>query len=293
LEQHYRSAPHLIEFSAKRFYGDRMTLVTRHPRNEATDVIDVVRVEGGDVRDGVNGAEVESVIATVRDLVSAGETGIGVITPFRPQADALEAALIAEFDLAEIERVRLRVGTVHAYQGSESEVVVASLGVVDGDTAARIRFAADPHLFNVLITRARRRMIVVTSLREPAGIIGDYLRHSEAPPAYTPPKGDGAGPTWEWTTALAAEFDRAGVRARPGYRVGHWVIDLCVGAGESAVGLLCGVHPQGPDKHIERHRELARAGWHLIDAYPSRWGANAPRAAVDLTVELAVEDFSV
>jgi hypothetical protein len=284
LDQHYRSAPHLIEFSAKRFYGGRMALVTRHPRNEATDVIDVVRVDGAKLRDGVNDAEVESVIAMVRELAGAGMEGIGVITPFRAQADALEAALIGAFDLAEIERLRLRVGTVHAYQGSESEVVVASLGLVDGDTPARTRFGADAHLFNVMVTRARRRMIVVTSLRDATGIVGDYLRYSEAPPVYAPPPGNGAGPAGEWAAALAAEFGRAGVPARPGYQVGNWVVDLCVGTGGSAVGLLCGVHPQGPDAHIERHRELTRAGWNLVDAYPSRWGANAPRAAVDLTI---------
>jgi hypothetical protein len=289
LDQHYRSAPHLIEFSAKRFYDGRMALVTRHPRNEATDVIDVVRVDGAQQRDGVNDAEVESVIATVRELAGAGAAGIGVITPFRAQADALEAALIGAFDLAEIERLGLRVGTVHAYQGSESEIVVASLGLVDGDTAARARFAADPHLFNVMVTRARRRMVVVTSLRDVAGIIGDYLRYSEAPPIYKPPLGDGAGPAGEWAAALAAEFGRAGVPARPGYQVGNWVVDLCVGTGDAAVGLFCGVHPLGPDAHIERRRELTRAGWNLVDAYPSRWGANASRAAVELTVE----DFSV
>jgi hypothetical protein len=184
LDQHYRSAPHLIEFSARRFYGDRMALVTRHPRNEASDVIDVIRVPDATVADGVNAAEVDEVIATVRALVRAGEVGIGVITPFRAQADALEAALIGAFDLAAIERVRLRVGTVHSYQGSESDLVVASLGLGDGN---------------------------------------------------------------------------------------------------DAVGLVCAVHPAGPDAHIERHRELVLAGWRLVEAYPSRWASNAARAAVALT----------
>ena len=47
LDEHYRSVPHLIEFSARRFYDGRLTVATRHPANEATDVIDVVRVDAG------------------------------------------------------------------------------------------------------------------------------------------------------------------------------------------------------------------------------------------------------
>jgi superfamily I DNA and/or RNA helicase len=38
--------------------------------------------------------------------------------------------------------------------------VVASLGLADDAAAGRHRFVADPNLFNVLVTRARRRMVV-------------------------------------------------------------------------------------------------------------------------------------
>lgn len=57
--------------------------------------------------------------------------------------------------MAELERLGLRVGTVHAFQGSEAHTVVAVLGLVDDDSPARVRFVSDPNLFNVLVTRAR------------------------------------------------------------------------------------------------------------------------------------------
>ena len=47
LDEHYRSVPHLIEFSARRFYDGRLHVATRHPANEAADVIDVVRPGAG------------------------------------------------------------------------------------------------------------------------------------------------------------------------------------------------------------------------------------------------------
>jgi hypothetical protein len=55
--------------------------------------------------------------------------------------------------VAELERLGLRVGTVHAFQGSEAHTVVAVLGLVDDDSPARVRFVSDPNLFNVLVTR--------------------------------------------------------------------------------------------------------------------------------------------
>jgi hypothetical protein len=63
-------------------------------------------------------------------------------------------------------------------------------------------------------------------------------------------------------------------------------VDVCLGAGEDAVGLICAVHPDGPAAHLERQRTLARAGWRLVDAFPTRWDGDPGRAAVDLLATL-------
>ena len=245
LDEHHRCAPHLIGFSAKRFYDDRIAVATRHPKTDSADVIDLVRA--ADVP-----AEVGAVVDLVRAFAGQGRTGIGVISPFRSQADALEAALLAAFPADRIEALRLRVGTVHAFQGSEAGVVVASLGLAPGDTAARRRFVADPHLFNVLITRARERFVVVTSLAGADGLLGDYLAYAEKPPDPEPGP-DATG----WTASLTAELHRVGAAVRPNYAVGSWHLDLVVGDG---LGVLCGVHPDGPAAHIGRQRALHRRG---------------------------------
>jgi hypothetical protein len=290
LDEHYRSAPHLIEFSARRFYDNRIAVATRHPSNECADAIDVVRVADATVHDGVNAAEVRAVLGVVRDLATAGERGIGLVTPFRAQADALESALLKEFTVDEIERLGLRVGTVHAFQGSEAEVVVASLGLVDGDSPARNRFVVDPHLFNVMITRARRRMVVVTSLTAGNGLLGDYLSYAAqgpAPAVASDSELAGAGgPVHEWAGTLAAELRRAGVPVRLAYPVGRWTVDICAGEGAASVGLICGVHPEGAEAHVRRQQFLTRAGWRLRDAFASRWAGDPVRAALTLAADL-------
>ncbi|WP_426503668.1 AAA domain-containing protein [Dactylosporangium sp. McL0621] len=280
LGEHYRCAPHLIAFAARRFYDGRLTLMTRTPAAEREDAIDVVRVEGAAVRDGVNRAEVDAVLATVRDLAAAGRAGIGIVTPFRAQADAIEAALLKELTAAEIDRLGLRSGTVHAFQGGEADTVVVSLGLVDGDTPARQRFAAEPNLFNVMTTRARRRLVVVTSLTGGSGLVADFLAHAEAP-AVLEDQDPAAVP---WAARLAAELRAAGREVHTAYRVGGWTVDLVV----DGAGFVCAPHPDGNRAHLERQRALLRAGWTLREAFPSRWNGDPVRAALDLAATFRV-----
>ncbi|PWU45154.1 hypothetical protein DLJ46_22300, partial [Micromonospora globispora] len=285
LGEHHRSAPHLIQFSARRFYDGRLELVTRHPRNERADVIDVVAVPDAAVTDGVNQAEVDAVLDLVRRRAAdPPDGGIAVVSPFRAQADALEAALLAAYDVDEIERLGLRSGTVHAFQGSEADVVIASLGLVAEDPPSRHRFVTEPNLFNVLVTRARKHLTVVTSLRSPQGLVGDYLGYAGRPPA---PAQTDPGPAEGWTAALAEELRRLGLPVRPGYPVGRWRVDLCVGEDADAVGVICGVHPDGVAAHVERQRTLLRAGWPLYDVFDSRWSDDPIRAALDLAARIA------
>jgi hypothetical protein len=274
LTEHHRSAPHLIGFSAHRFYADRIAVMTRTPAAEATDAIDVVRVPSATLA-----GEVDTVLKVVGDLVAEGRRGIGVISPFRAQAEALEAALVAAYPVERIEELGLRVGTVHAFQGSEAEVVVVSLGLLPGDPAGRRRFVTDPHLFNVMITRARRRLIVVTALDTAEGLLGDYLTYAAAPLRHLPDISDLSG---RWAKELSAELERLEVVVRVGYRVGPWVVDLCVGSGDEPIGVFCGPHPDGAEAHLNRQRALHQAGWRLIDAFASRWADDPRRAALEI-----------
>ena len=82
-----------------------------------------------------------------------------------------------------------------------------------------------------------------------------------------------------------AELGRLGVAVRPRYATGAWRVDLCVGPAAEAVAVLCGVHPDGPGVHIARRRGLRRAGWHVVEAFPSRWSGDPVRAALEIAVD--------
>ena len=288
LGDHFRSVPHLIGFSGERFYRGRLHVLTRHPSNEGVDVIDVIRVDGGRDEAGVNHSEVEAVREAVSRLAAGGLSSLGVVTPFRAQADALERMLLESFPLEAIESMALRVGTVHAFQGNEREVIIASFGLGPDEPPASVHFLEDANLFNVLVTRARSRMIVVTSLPPGGpGLSGAYLSYAERGPA-PPPLAGSATP---WIAQLAAELDGAGVEARAGYPVGRWRLDIAAGEPQLAVHLECGVAPGGPGPHIERHRQLRWAGWGSLDAYLTRFDGDAVMAA--LTVSRELEELRV
>jgi hypothetical protein len=226
---------------------------------------------------------VEAVRKVVSELVADGETSVGVITPFRHHAEQLEEMLARSFTDQEIDQVRLRVGTVHGFQGGERDVVVASLGLAADDPPGRRRFVEEPNLFNVLVTRARRRMVVVTSLDLDAdGLIGAYLRYGEhgLPPVAA------RDPEDPWAAELAVELRRAGITARGAYPVGPWSLDLVAGPERGAVAVECRVDPAGAATHIDRHLTLRGLGWEVVDGFPSRWDDDAVRAALELTDRL-------
>ncbi|GAB3997492.1 hypothetical protein GCM10029992_20520 [Glycomyces albus] len=126
LTEHHRSVPHIIGFSAAKFYEGRVKPVTTHPRNHETDAITVHRVAAAKSRGGVVQAEVEAAVDLLADLVEEGRRGLAVLSPFRAQAEAIEQAIVRRFELQTIRERRIRAGTVHAFQGSEADSVIAS-----------------------------------------------------------------------------------------------------------------------------------------------------------------------
>jgi hypothetical protein len=278
LDEHHRSVPHLIEFSAARFYPRPVLLARRHPCNECLDAIDVTPAPGARDDHAVNQAEVEAIAGALRGLRGDEPPTVGVVTPFRAQADAIEAMVLDRFALEDIEALDLRVATVHGFQGDERDVVLLSPALGPADLSSGRSFVEDPNLFNVFVTRARERMVVVTSLDAGAGgLLGDFLAYADRAPA-PPPTAEPEG----WAAALATELGRAGWRVRAGYPVGRWTVDLCVSKGASSAGLVCFVHPDGAETHIRRQLDLLSVGWALVDAFPTRWGGDAVRAALDL-----------
>ncbi len=285
LRTHYRSRLHIIDFPAKRFYGNQVDVATRHPRSEGIDAITELVVQGGEQDErGVNQRELDTVVAAVShriELAAKGEYSgtVGVITPFPAQAQAIADAITAKHSAAEILSLSLQIGAVDAFQGGERDVMIISLAVSPTSSRAAMLFVNDPNVFNVMITRARNENIVLTSFETaPEGLMGDYLRAAQQPP--TPPPD--APVDDEWVNLLAADLRVGGAVVRVGYRVGRHVIDLVVGDGDRAIGIDARIEPAGTPTQLVRRLELHELGWTILDVPEGEWSLQRAAAVSEI-----------
>ncbi|WP_447753274.1 AAA domain-containing protein [Sphingopyxis fribergensis] len=205
LQIHYRSVyRELVEFSNAAFYANRLSVPARHPADEILRKrpIELVRVDGV-YEDQTNPAEARRVAEIVRDLWCEGGSRpptLGVVTFNRKQADLIDEVLeeLAESDLQfrealTRERDRIEGGedvgffvkNVENVQGDERDIMVFSstfgrnaqgafrraFGVL-GQTGGERRL-------NVAVTRARQKIILVTSM--PIALISDFLSTRRPP----------------------------------------------------------------------------------------------------------------
>lgn len=199
LQIHYRSDfRELIQFSNASFYGNHLSVPVRHPAPEVLRArpIEVLRVSGV-YEHQVNRDEAERVADVLREIWEgsrADRPTLGVVTFNRKQADLIEEVLeeralrddrFARALNEEREReergedVSFFVKNVENVQGDERDVIVfsttfgrnpqnafrRSFGVL-GQTGGERRL-------NVAVTRARKKIVLVTSM--PVAAISDFL----------------------------------------------------------------------------------------------------------------------
>jgi primosomal replication protein N'' len=199
LQIHYRSNyRELIGYSNAAFYKDELSVPVRHPTDEVRRVqpIEVIHV-GGVYEKQTNQAEADRIVELLAAYWSEAARpcgSIGVVSFNRKQADLIEEAIEAraEYDAEFLraltrERDRIQddedmgffVKNVENVQGDERDIIIFST-----------TFGPDPHgifrkafgvlgqaggerRLNVAITRARDKVIIVTSM--PVNKISEWL----------------------------------------------------------------------------------------------------------------------
>jgi very-short-patch-repair endonuclease len=173
LVDHHRCHGDIISFSNTEFYDGRLRIATRHDRLRRPDRsqpgirwVDVSgRVSRPEAGGAINTAEAHAVVGALRELVlGEGYAGtLGVVTPFRAQANAIAQLVSRDAELSAVLAKReFLADTVHRFQGDERDVIFFSPVVAEGVSSGAIGFLrANGNLFNVAITRARAQLIVV------------------------------------------------------------------------------------------------------------------------------------
>src|SRR5699024_1184700 len=103
---------------------------------------------------------------------------IGIISPFRGQVELIKKAVLRVFSQETIQQHQIEIGTAHTFQGDERDVMLMSWAIAANSHSQSLMFLQKPNLFNVAITRARKRLINFISkpVNElPEGLLRDYL----------------------------------------------------------------------------------------------------------------------
>lgn len=145
LREHYRCHPKIIEFCNQRFYNGELIAMTTD--KEEPDVLQVIQtVPGNHARGHFNQREIDVITQEILPQCKDSES-VGIITPYRVQAEAINQAVGKEI-----------ASTVHKYQGRECDTIIMSM--VDNSPTV---FSDDANLLNVAISRAKTRLCLVTN----------------------------------------------------------------------------------------------------------------------------------
>lgn len=168
LSCHYRCYPAIIGYSNEMFYGGIMGQRLEVKTNTSSlkgnpQGIVLVNVIGEQVSDNVNVNEAEAKKAielAVKSAKSYPDVTIGVVTPFRHQAEKINSMIPANY------ADRIEANTVHKYQGDEKDIMIYSLVVTSNSPDKKIFWIDNivPNLVNVAVTRAKSTLYVVGNL---------------------------------------------------------------------------------------------------------------------------------
>lgn len=289
LDSTFRSTGDIAEYCNRLFYGGSLRTATdeqalRRPRG-SSGALEWRSVQG-EIRRGAGQRscwcpqEVEQVVELVRELlITAGfEGSLGIVTPFREQAQRVEDLLeISGIDRELLRRARVQADTVHGFQGDERDVMILSLCAGEGLPHGALHFLREnASLFNVAVSRARAKLYLVGN-REWAESCG--IAHIEllAAPSRLQPRPPQKTPWYPYESPyeklLAEALRQAGLDPLPQVSVGWRRLDLALRDPtlpacrlDIEVDGACHRDARGHRKSDDLWRtlELTAAGWRVI-----------------------------
>jgi superfamily I DNA and/or RNA helicase len=189
LDEHYRCHPEIIQFSKTNFYERKLgqTLKIR-TTNDGYAIepkgVQWIHVKGEMHKEkNINLAEVNSCIDLAQLLAKKHQdASIGIVTPFRDQYKIIFERLPSSI------KERVKVDTVHKYQGDEKDIIIFSTVVASNCSPSKARFInRNDYLINVAITRAKNTLYIIGDheyclklrdgkIRTPLSLLADYAK---------------------------------------------------------------------------------------------------------------------
>ena len=283
LDEHYRSLPPIIQFSNKKFYADSLRIMTEKPGTPVHNSLTLCNTGGHRNHLGVNEKEADRIttdcslqIELEKSLGPESRRTIGILSPFRAQADYIAERVARQLTLEDFEKHNILIGTAHTFQGEERDVVYISLAVDTTTHPAALRFLEKSDVFNVSITRARMAQRIYSSI-DPMQLDNDsllrsYLHHIEASQTETPTPLDNAHRD-RFLSETEAALKSLGCDTWAGYRVAGMSLDLVAARDGRSCGIDLVGYPGAYESAfpLDRYKMFHRAGLRIIPLSYTLW----------------------
>ncbi len=298
LDEHYRSLPQIIEFSNRQFYGEALRVMTRRPDTLGLRSVELRKVNGTRRKEGYNVEETEAILKEINKIATAEakkapneRASIGVLSPYRDQVNYLNRQLATKLKGKIVQDHDIAVGTAHTFQGDERDIMLISFCADPGSHRSTLTFMNQENLFNVAVTRARRRQVIFTGL-DPRNLPSEHLLReylAYAADCLEPDKPENhqdGGTDFERALAEALQA-RGGYTTYIGYQVAGFAVDVVAQRGAQALAIACDGDPQRRVVHPEDamldtvggQAILERAGWR-VHRVPYRLWDEDPEACL-------------
>ena len=243
LLDHYRSRSEIIGFSNSEFYGNSLNVHTDYRKLRTSGSSHAVTwhdVKGQTERPRVgsaeNTAEAHKVVSLLQDIVDRARhehISLGVVTPFRAQANAIRTLAEKTIDSASLKALGVSIDTAHRYQGDERDVMIFSPVISRNAPESTLNFIkADRNLFNVAITRARSELHIVGDMMACAesGIphLSRFVSYVAAPDGDHPHDGESDIFDSSWEQVFFDALRTADIVTIPQYRYHQYKLDLAI-----------------------------------------------------------------
>lgn len=202
LTEHRRCVPELVAYCNALVYGGRLQPLrpSLAPEERLYPVFGWMDVQGRDKQVGSsrqNYDEASAIVAWLKENRARIEnhyrdrdTGekipiwksVGIVTPFSTQANQIERMLRKAMPELAHKNTKLTVGTVHALQGAERDIVIFSPTYGQGYNGGMF-FDRSSNMLNVAVSRAKDSFLVIGNLAlfdkayksRPSGLLASYL----------------------------------------------------------------------------------------------------------------------
>jgi hypothetical protein len=276
LDEHFRSQPELIHFSNQHFYSNKLKVMQHRPCS-TTGHAKVLQCNGKRLGTGVNENEANEVLKTVQQFIQDDSKwgvfhSIGILSPFRKQSKYLSEVIEKNISLSDIQKHQIKVSTPYGFQGEERDIMLLSF-CIDNDSKRAAAYLNKPDVFNVAITRARKKQFIYKSINEASLPANNLLKqYLESLASFTIQHQSEHHPD-EFQTEVINALESLGAECWQGYEMLGTYMDILVRMNKKyvAVDLIGFPGPWDTFFELNTYKVIKRAGINVFPLSYALW----------------------